>query len=107
VARPDADAADGHQAAGTRGRQLLEGVAEVKIHGRWIPVHARIARLDSISAHADRGEILRWLSTLPAQPGRLCLVHAEEGPMDGLLALIRDRLDWTVHMPVHQERIEL
>ena len=97
----------GYQAAGTRGRQLLEGVAEVKIHGRWIPVRARIARLDSMSAHADRGEILRWLSTLPAQPGRLCLVHGEEGPMDGLRALIRDRLDWTVHMPIHLERIEL
>ena len=34
----------GYQAAGTRGRQLLEGADTVKIHGQFVPVAARIAR---------------------------------------------------------------
>jgi metallo-beta-lactamase family protein len=95
----------GYQAAGTRGRQLVDGAREVRIHGRPVPVAARIARIDSMSAHADRGEILRWLGTFPAAPGRLCLVHGEPTPMDALQALIQSRLGWAVHTPAHGERI--
>jgi metallo-beta-lactamase family protein len=98
----------GYQAAGTRGRALVDGAREVKIHGRVIPVAARVARIDSMSAHADRNEILRWLGTLRSPPGRLCLVHGEPTPMDGLKALITERLGWTaIHTPEHKERIEI
>ena len=97
----------GYQAAGTRGRLLVDGAREVRIHGRPIAVGARIARIDSMSAHADRGEILRWLGTLPRQPRRLCLVHGEPGPMDALRVLVKDRLGWEAHMPVHGERIDV
>lgn len=97
----------GYQAAGTRGRLLVDGARDVRIHGRVIPVGARIARLDSMSAHADRGEILRWLGTLPKPPGRLCLVHGEPGPMDALKALVKDRLGWDAHAPAHNERIHV
>ena len=97
----------GFQAEGTRGRQLVDGAREVKIYGQVVRVAARIARNDSMSTHADRGEILRWLDTLPAAPGRLCLVHGEPGQMDALKALITERLGWTPHTPAHSERIEI
>src|SRR5690606_5380142 len=51
----------GYQAEGTRGRQLVDGVKTVKIHGQDVPVGAKVVKLDSMSAHADRDEILRWL----------------------------------------------
>ena len=95
----------GYQAAGTRGRQLVEGASEVRIHGQQIPVAARIARIDSMSAHADRHEILRWLGTIPRRPGRLCLVHGEPAPMDALQALVKTRLGWDAHAPAHAEKI--
>ena len=95
----------GYQAEGTRGRTLVEGAPEVKIHGRAVPVRARVAKLDSMSAHADRGEILRWLGTFPSKPGRLLLVHGEPGPMDALKATVEQRLNWDVHMPAHRERL--
>jgi metallo-beta-lactamase family protein len=97
----------GYQAAGTRGRQLVDGTKEVRIHGRSIAVNASIAKIDSMSAHADRGEILRWLGTLTSPPNRLCLVHGEPAPMDMLKALIQERLSWTPHTPGHGETIEL
>jgi metallo-beta-lactamase family protein len=95
----------GYQAAGTRGRSLVDGAPEVKIHGRVVPVHARVAKIDSMSAHADRGEILKWLGTFPAKPGRLALVHGETGPMDALKKTIEQRLSWAVQTPGHGERI--
>ena len=97
----------GFQAPGTRGRQLVDGAREVKIHGQLIPVLARVARIDSMSAHADRGEILRWLATLPGAPGRLCLVHGERSAMDGLKSSIAQRLGWDAHIPSYRERIEI
>jgi metallo-beta-lactamase family protein len=97
----------GFQAEGTRGRSLVEGAPEVKIHGAWIPVRARVARLDSMSAHADRREILRWLGTLPQKPERLCFVHGEPGPMDALKQLVQDRLGLAGITPQHKERLEL
>jgi metallo-beta-lactamase family protein len=96
----------GYQAAGTRGRLLVDGAREVKIHGQVVPVVARVAKIDSMSAHADRGEILRWLGTLPVAPRRLCLVHGEPGPMEGLKIFIEERLGWASHLPSHRETIE-
>ena len=97
----------GYQAAGTRGRQLVDGAREVRIHGRDVPVNASVAKIDSMSAHADRGEILRWLGTLGSAPRRLCLVHGEPSPMDSLKTLIQDRLSWTPYTPAHGETIDL
>jgi metallo-beta-lactamase family protein len=97
----------GYQAAGTRGRALVDGAREVKIHGQVVAVNARIAKNDSMSAHADRNEIIRWLETLPAAPGRLCLVHGEPGPMDALKARIADGLGWPVITPAHREVVTL
>ena len=49
----------GYQAAGTRGRQLVDGAREVKIRGQLVGVNARVERLDSMSAHADSLATLR------------------------------------------------
>jgi metallo-beta-lactamase family protein len=97
----------GYQAAGTRGRALLDGAKEVRIHGQSVSVHAHVARIDSMSAHADRGEIVRWLGDFPSAPTRLCLVHGEPQPMDELKALVEQRLGWTVHTPQHRETIDI
>lgn len=97
----------GYQAPGTRGRSLVDGATEVKIHGEAVPVRARIARIDSMSAHADRTEILRWLRTAPAPPGRLCLVHGEPAAIDALAAKIQQELGWPCLRPQHRDRISL
>jgi metallo-beta-lactamase family protein len=97
----------GFQSEGTRGRQLLEGATEVRIHGMPVPVRARVAKLNQMSGHADRGEILRWLRTLPAPPQRLFLVHGEPAPMDALKATIKNELGWDAATPQHLERVSL
>jgi metallo-beta-lactamase family protein len=97
----------GYQAAGTRGRALTDGASEVRIHGQMVPALARIAKIDSMSAHADRSEILRWLATSPAPPGRVCLVHGEPQPMDALKTRIQERFGWAVHTPAYRETLTL
>lgn len=89
----------GFQAEGTRGRQLLEGAAAVKIHGGQVPVRAEIEHVNSMSAHADSEEILRWLAGFTRPPVRTFLVHGEPAAMDTLAGCIRQRLGWTVSTP--------
>jgi metallo-beta-lactamase family protein len=67
----------GFQSAGTRGRLLEEGTQEVKMLGRMIPVRARIEKIDALSAHADRDEIMRWLDGFERPPRVTYLVHGE------------------------------
>jgi metallo-beta-lactamase family protein len=97
----------GYQAAGTRGRALVDGAREVKIHGQIVSVGARIVRNDSMSAHADRNEILRWLETLPAAPRRLFLVHGEPMPMDALKQRVQEHFGWDAATPAHREAVTL
>jgi metallo-beta-lactamase family protein len=97
----------GYQAAGTRGRALLEGAATVRIHGRDIPVAAHVEGLDSMSAHADASEILRWLGGFKRPPALTCLVHGEPGPMDTLKQAIERRLGWRVKAPEPLEEVAL
>jgi metallo-beta-lactamase family protein len=95
----------GFQAAGTRGRQLIEGAQEVKIHGKLVPVHARIEKLNGMSAHADAGEIVRWLRTFPAPPATTYLVHGEPSAQDALQRRIQQELAWNVQVPRHGDRV--
>ena len=97
----------GFQAEGTRGRSLVNGAAEVKIHGEWVPVKARIARIDSMSAHADAAEILQWLGGFTRPPDLTCLVHGEPAPMDLLKASIERQLHWTVRTPALREQVPI
>jgi metallo-beta-lactamase family protein len=97
----------GYQAAGTRGRNLIEGAKRVKLHGQQIAVKARVERLDSMSAHADRSEIMRWLSNFKRPPSITHLVHGEPSALEALRVRIDAELHWPVHVAGYLERVEI
>ena len=67
----------GFQAGGTRGAKMLDGASEIKIHGEYVPIHAEIALLDNLSAHADANEILAWLGHFNRPPRKTFITHGE------------------------------
>jgi metallo-beta-lactamase family protein len=81
----------GYQAAGTRGRAMVEGAATVGIHGVRVEVRAEVLYLETLSAHADQGELVRWCEALPGRPGRIFLNHGEDPPRKALSALLAER----------------
>jgi metallo-beta-lactamase family protein len=95
----------GFQAAGTRGRNLIEGATQIKMFGRYVPVQARIEKLNAMSAHADAGEIIQWLRTFPAAPGVTYLVHGEPPAQVALRARIQRELGWNVRIPEYGEKV--
>lgn len=84
----------GYQAAGTRGRALLDGATGLRMHGQLVPVRAQVEVIDGLSAHADRGELLRWLQSFDAPPQKTYLVHGEPGPAQSLASTLKERLGW-------------
>jgi metallo-beta-lactamase family protein len=89
----------GYQGAGTRGRLLADGCDEVKIHGRYVLVRARIAQAHSLSAHADYGELCSWLEASKLSPKRVFVTHGEPGASDAFRRRLRDSFGWDCVVP--------
>jgi len=93
----------GYQAGGTRGRALTDGAEAVKIHGSYWPVRAEVHNLEMLSAHADAGEILAWLRTMPSPPERVFVVHGEPEAADVMRHRIVEELGWHACVPEYNE----
>lgn len=83
----------GYQAAGTRGRALLDGASFVGIHRLRVAVKAQIHSLTGLSAHADQAELLTWCRALSATPSRVFLNHGED-PARKALAAALSEIGW-------------
>jgi len=97
----------GYQAAGTRGAALLAGAKDIRIHGADVPVRAEVAALSTMSAHADRDELLQWIGQLPEPPRCTFVTHGEPTAQDALRQRIERQLGWKVHVPSHLETVDL
>ena len=97
----------GFQAAGTRGRAMLEGAREIKIHGQWISVAAEVTDLPMLSAHADANELMRWLSGFQRPPRRVFIVHGEAQASEALRSRIDHELGWDAVVPRQSQVFEL
>ena len=97
----------GFQAAGTRGQAMVSGAKSIKIHGGYVPVRAEIGNLSMLSAHADAGEILRWLRGFKQPPRMIFIVHGEPTAADGLRRRIQDELGWPAKAAEQLETVEL
>jgi metallo-beta-lactamase family protein len=96
----------GYQVAGTRGRALADGAAQVKIHGRYIPVRAEIANIRGFSAHADSTQMLSWLRDSP-EPRSAFVVHGEQSSAEAFAHTLRTELGWTAVVPRYQEKVRV
>ena len=97
----------GFQAAGTRGAAMVSGARTVKIHGQQVPIRAEVVQLDSLSAHADRDELLAWIGALPSAPQRVFVTHGEPVAADSLRQAIEERHRWPCSVPEHRDAVEL
>lgn len=97
----------GYQASGTRGRALLEGADELKIHGEYVTVRARVKQVEGLSAHADYTEILSWLARSKVAPRQGYVTHGEPNAADAMRRRLRDTFGWTVTVPEQGESFDL
>jgi metallo-beta-lactamase family protein len=88
----------GYQAAGSRGRLLEEGVTELKMHGKLVPVHAHISKVESFSVHADGDELIAWMRKAK-KPKKVFVIHGEQGAQEAMAKRLVDELGWSAIVP--------
>lgn len=97
----------GYQGEGTRGRAIREGATEIKFFGEFRRVRCNIRSIDSLSAHADRNEMITWLKHFRDAPKAIFLNHGEPHQSDALRVKIEHDLKWKVLIPKLQESFYL
>ncbi|MGQ0695780.1 MAG: MBL fold metallo-hydrolase RNA specificity domain-containing protein [Nitrospiraceae bacterium] len=79
----------GFQAEHTLGRKLVEGWDVVPIFGVPTPRRALIVKFNSLSAHADRNDLLAYVRAIAPLPSKIFIVHGEEKQALSLAAAIK------------------
>lgn len=97
----------GYQAAGTLGRNIMEGEKLVTIHGEKVNVKADIRNIEAYSAHADQAGLMGWLKKFSIPPQKVILVHGEPSSQQVLGDLIEKELKLPVVIPKWLDEIEL
>lgn len=97
----------GFQAGGTRGDAMTSGAERVKIHGQYVPIRAKVANLQMLSAHADADEIMSWLGQFEAPPLMTFVTHGEAAASDALRHRIEEELGWPATVPEYRSHVEL
>src|SRR5579872_5335952 len=89
----------GFQAENTLGRKLVDKWPEVKVFGDPMRVRAEIASLQALSAHADQGELVKWMEPLAGSVKKIFLVHGENNAPAALQKAIQDRYGTETLLP--------
>jgi metallo-beta-lactamase family protein len=97
----------GYQAQGTLGRQILDGAKVVRIHGKQYPVRARIKQIQGFSAHADKEELLKWLSKLSARPKHIFVTHGEENAAEQFSRYLNENTPYKSSVPQYGTTVRL
>ena len=97
----------GYQGEGTRGRSLVDGATQLKMHGRYVPVRAEILQDDEFSVHGDRSDLLDWLTDLSPRPTTVFTVHGTPEVAGVFGEHIRERTGAMAIVPTLGESVRL
>lgn len=96
----------GFMAENTLGRKLLEGAEKVNILNENLAVKAKIVVLNSLSAHADQYDLVKFIGGV-GKLKKLFLVHGEAGAMSVLAEKLDKNQIGQIVMPEKGERVVL
>jgi len=97
----------GYQAEHTLGRYLIQGRNPIRIFGEEYFPAARIEKINALSAHADRNELLEYLGAIDPLPKRAFVVHGESAPAEAFAEDLRKLGIRQVDVPEPEDRAEL
>lgn len=89
----------GYQAEGALGRRLQDGVKKVKIFGIEHEVFCRVETLNVFSSHADKEDIIAFITGLNPAPKKIFLVHGDNHSRSALTEELKSRGFQNIMLP--------
>jgi metallo-beta-lactamase family protein len=97
----------GFQSENTLGRKIQEKWPEVRIFGEPYKLNCRVEVFDEFSAHADKNDLLNWISKGKERWQKIFLVHGEPGAAQALASSLNEIGLKEVIIPVLGQSFEL
>lgn len=68
----------GYQGEGTTGRRIQKGWKDVQLdNGKMLQLNLEIDTIHGLSGHSDQGQLLDFISKMPAKPKKILVDHGE------------------------------
>lgn len=97
----------GYQAHGTLGRHIFNQPETIRIFGEQLALRARVEKITGFSAHADRNELYRWISSLVEPPRKVFVTHGEEEQAAAFRTFLSEKTGWNCVVPDYQQEVIL
>ncbi len=97
----------GYQAVGSVGRLLEDGAKKVRIDGKEVHVKAKIGKINGYSGHADRDQLLNYVSEGCEKAKHVFVCMGEERSALFLVQRLRDYLNLNAVAPSPHESIKI
>jgi metallo-beta-lactamase family protein len=95
------------QAPNTLGRRLAERQKQIRIFGQIFEVHAEIATIGGLSAHAGQDMLLKYARESQSTIKKLFLVHGEIEAANALIGKIKENNFSSIFYPERNEMVEI
>ena len=97
----------GYQAVGTLGRHILEKPETIRIFGEEHQLKANVEKISGFSAHADKEELYRWISSLKTPPRKVFVTHGEETAAEAFKEFLSGKTGWDCMVPEYEQEVQL
>ena len=81
----------GFQAENTLGRRIVEKRDPIRILGEEVPLKARVEVINALSAHADRGGLIDWISEVKDNVRHAFAVHGEPEKVAAMAEILQEQ----------------
>ena len=81
----------GFQAENTLGRRIVEKRDPLRILGEEVPLKARVEVINALSAHADRGGLIDWISEVKDNVRHAFAVHGEPEKVAAMAEILQEQ----------------
>ncbi len=98
----------GFQPPGSRGAWIQSGASNLRIFGEDVHIGARVETISSLSAHAGKTELLKWIEAseeFSGLPKKIFVTHGEPSVAEKFAVALKDKFALPVSLPSHLDSV--